>query len=89
MKTTKKEYKEIANHMDRRIQKENIKNEFLLLEACKDMVNQFKREFGLTEPNELDDKYLYEAHEFIDNYKLPFWLWEKVELEKENGEINN
>ena len=74
MRITKEEYIEIVDHMGRRIQKENIKDELLILEAHKDIVNQFKREFGIKEPNELDDKYIYEAHEFIDKYDLPFWL---------------
>lgn len=45
-----------------------------------DFERQFKREFGLNRkrPN-LDEKYIYDAHEFIDTYEEPTYLKEIID----------
>ena len=78
MKITGLEEVVISEHINRKLQSMQIPEEYEM-QVRKDLKTQIKREFGIRKFRELDNKYLYEAHEFIDCYTLPLCLWEQVE----------
>lgn len=82
MRITGTEQLEIASHVGRKLASMETSDTNLKVQICRDIYSQLHREFGLEKMSELDDKYLYEAHEKIDCYELPLYLWEKVEAEK-------
>lgn len=81
MRITKAEEQELHDHAKRVLDSMEITDSMLRLEVELDLSKMFRREFGLHE-RDLDSKYLYEAHELIDCYNLPLYLWERVEAEK-------
>lgn len=86
MKIKNVELVEILEHIGRKLKFMCISDKQLEKQVYTDILSQFKREFGINKESELDDKYLYDAHEFIDCYKLPLFLNEKIlEVPKGNG----
>ena len=77
MKITKLQEQELRDHAKRVLDSMGIADSTLRLEVELDLSKMFIREFGLHE-RDLDNKYLYEAHELIDCYELPLYLREKM-----------
>lgn len=70
----------LATHIERKLSKINFRNSEVEKKVYEDFERQFKREFALNrkKPN-LDEKYIYEAHEFIDAYEVPTYLKEIID----------
>lgn len=73
---------ELAAHIDRKIEGCGVRYTLLGDEVCEDIGQQIKREFGIEDVFELPREFIYEAHELIDCYKLPFALQEKIKARK-------
>ena len=70
---------QLATHIERKINGMNIPTEAIMTQVYKDIERQIKRAFGLNRKNpNLDEKYLYDAHELIDMYELPIYLQEQI-----------
>ena len=86
---TRAEWREIAKHAMRKANSFEVQSKWLKYEIYVDIKTMLHRNFGLHKQGRLkilSSKYLYEAHEFIDCYELPLYLWEQVELEKAGRE---
>ena len=71
---------QLATHIERKVAKLNIGNKEIEKAVYEDIGRQLKREFGLNRkhPN-LDEKYLFDAHELIDCYEAPKYLQELID----------
>lgn len=79
MKISFYEKVQLATHIERKISELSITDKSIEKKVYEDMEKQLKREFGLSRkhPN-LDQKYLYDAHELIDCYEAPMYLQELI-----------
>lgn len=70
---------QLATHIERKVAELNIDDKKIEKAVYEDIGRQLKREFGLNKkhPN-LDEKYLFEAHELIDCYETPKYLQELI-----------
>lgn len=71
---------QLASHIERKLSKVSFGDLEIEKKVYEDFERQFKREFGLNRkrPN-LDEKYIYDAHEFIDTYEEPTYLKEIID----------
>ena len=83
-KINRDELQEISEHAVRKIMRMEIPSIYLRCLAFKDLFLQICREYNLEHIRDLRNHYLCDVHEFIDDYELPLYLWEQVELEKES-----
>lgn len=71
---------ELAGHIERKVKGLGIKDNSLEFQIYEDIQRQLKREFGLNKKHpDLEQKYIADAHELIDCYKVPTYLTELIE----------
>lgn len=70
---------QLATHINRKVSSLNIGNKKIEEAVYEDIEREFKREFGLNRRHpDLDDRFLYEAHDVIDSYDPPLYLEELI-----------
>lgn len=80
MKISFYEKVQLATHIERKISELTITDKSIEKKVYEDMEKQLKREFGLSRKHSnLDQKYLYDAHEIIDCYEAPKYLQELID----------
>lgn len=78
---------ELAGHIERKVKSLEIKDNGLEFKVYEDFERQLKREFGLSKRHQnLKQKYLSDAHDFIDCYEVPTYLLELIE--EANAQMN-